>query len=84
MLLLSIDPSAGGLELRVLSETASTITLAWNLVAGAVGYRGTSEGYLKPDGSQRWAQTFSTQMKFSKAVWYRVDALSVLASDVYP
>ena len=74
------------MNLRVLSQTNSTITLGWDSVPGAVEYRGTRKGYLKADGSQRWTQAGAeaTSMKFSKDEWYVVEALKTVDSGRHP
>ena len=69
------------MELRLVSETASTITLGWTPVAGA-GYRFTSEKQAKP--SHTWDASRSS-VRFAKgSAWYRVEALGVSESGTYP
>ena len=71
-----------GLDLRLLSQTPSTITLGWDPVAGCVGYRFTSEKQAKP--SHTW-DPLRSSVRFAKgSAWYRVEALGVLDSDLYP
>lgn len=74
------------MQLRKITETNSTITLGWDPVLGVVEYRGTRTGYVKPDGTQRWAQAGpgATTMKFSKDEWYVVQALSLLDQGRFP
>jgi hypothetical protein len=74
------------MNLRVVAQTNTTITLGWDQVAGTVEYRGTRAGYVHPDGSQRWSQAApgATQMKFQKAAWYEVQALKPQDSGRYP
>lgn len=70
------------LELRVLSETPSTITLGWDAVPGADGYR-----FSRSDQSKRphtWDSS-RTSVTFSKgAECYRVQALDVIADGGHP
>ncbi len=72
--------------LKVIAQTPQTITLGWDPVTGAIGYRGTRKGYLKTDGSQRWTQAGpeATQMKFSKDEWYVIEALRTADTGRYP
>jgi hypothetical protein len=70
------------LTLTKLSETASTITLGWAPVPGAVGYRFTAEQQAKP--SHTWDPT-RTSVRFSKgSAWYKVEALGVEEEGEYP
>lgn len=70
-----------GFALRLLAETATTITLGWDPVPGAVGYRFSSATSTKL--SHTW-DPLRSSAKFSKAAWYRVEALSVPVSGTYP
>jgi len=71
------------LDVRKISEDATTITLGWTPVPGAVGYRLTRE---KANG--RYSHTWDpqrAQARFAKdSDWYRVEALGSLASGDYP
>lgn len=70
------------LALSKLSETATKITLGWSPVPGAVGYRFQSE-----TTQPKWSHTFDasrSQVTFSKAAWYKVEALGVEAAGEYP
>ena len=70
------------MNLRLVSETATTITLGWDPVAGAVGYRFTAEKQAKP--SHTWDPSRST-VKFAKgSSWYKVEALEAPQSGSYP
>lgn len=69
------------LPLHVISQTASTITLGWTPPAGASGYRFTSSASAKV--SVTWDPSRNS-VKFSKADWYKVEALQVGAAGVYP
>lgn len=70
------------ITLRVVSETASTITFGWDPVPGAVGYRFSSSDSAKR--SHTWDPSQSS-VKFSKgADWYRVEALDVVDEGVWP
>ena len=76
------------LTLRLIAQTATTITLGWDPVPGAVGYRFTREGYTHPDGSPRWSHTWNgalDRVKFAAGSdWYRVEALAIPTADTYP
>lgn len=71
------------MQLRKVSETATSITLGWDPVPGADGYRFYSDGVLR-------SRTFDpkvTTVKFSKAQSrYRVEAVKVVPvdSDEFP
>lgn len=70
------------MELRVVSETASTLTLGWDPVAGAVGYRFSAEKQAKP--SHTWDPSRSS-VRFAKgSAWYRVEALAAADTGQYP
>lgn len=61
------------LALRLVLETATTVTLGWDPVPGAVGYRFTSEKQAKP--SHTWDPSRSS-VRFAKgSAWYRVEPL---------
>ena len=68
------------ITLRKVSETATTITLGWDRVPGAVGYRFTVDGKV--------SHTFDptrTTVKVSKGADHTlVEALGVLDSGVWP
>lgn len=70
------------LGLTKLSETATKITLGWTPVVGAVGYRFQS-AVTEPKWSHTWDPARS-QVTFSKADWYRVEALGSEALGEYP
>lgn len=70
------------LTLTKLSETASKITLGWTPVAGAIGYRFQS-ATTTPKWSHTWDATRS-EVTFSKAAWYKVEALAVKDAGQYP
>lgn len=70
------------ITLRKKSETTSTITLEWDAVPGAVGYR-----FQSSTTAPKWSHTFDptrTEIKFSKAASYKVEALGVKDAGVYP
>lgn len=69
------------IAIQKLSETASTITLGWTPVSGCLGYRFSSSSTSKP--SVTWDPSRSS-VKFSKADWYKVEALEVRDSGQYP
>lgn len=70
------------ISLRVVAETASTITFGWDPVAGATGFRYTAEKQAKP--SHTWDGSV-TQVKFAKgSAWYKVEALGVQDQGSYP
>jgi hypothetical protein len=70
------------MNLRKKSENADTITLEWDAVAGATGYRFSSS--LTNRRSHTWDAT-RTDVKFSKgAEWYKVEALGVVDADTWP
>lgn len=70
------------LTLTKLSETSSKITLGWTPVAGAIGYRFQS-AVTAPKWSHTWDAT-RDRVTFSKAAWYKVEALGVEAVGDYP
>jgi hypothetical protein len=70
------------LPLTKISETASKITLGWTPVPGAVGYRFQSDTQ-----APKWSHTFDatrSQVTFSKATTYKVEALGVEAAGAFP
>lgn len=70
------------LTLTKLSETSSKITLGWTPVAGAIGYR-----YQSATQAPKWSHTWDAtrdRVTFSKAAWYKVEALGVEAAGEYP
>lgn len=69
------------LILTKISETATKITLGWTPVPGAIGYRFQSAESLK--WSHTWDSSRSS-VQFSKAAWYKVEALGVAAAGQYP
>jgi hypothetical protein len=67
--------------LEVVAETASTITLSWDPPEGARGYAFVRDGQVV---SHTWDGTRST-VKFGKGGRvYRVNVLTVSASDDWP
>jgi hypothetical protein len=73
-------------ELRLLASTTTTVTLGWDPVPGAVGYRFSSE-VLGGKYAFTWDPEFQHTSKyppcnttFSKGAWYKVEALSVKKS----
>lgn len=76
-------PPPTGLTLRKVSETESKITLGWDPVPGAVGYR-----FQSAATAPKWSHTFDPTritVLFSKGQEpYKVEALGVLDGDVYP
>lgn len=69
------------IALRKKAETTTSITLEWDSVPGAVGYRFQSAAQPK------WSHTFDANrrdVKFSKAAWYKVEALGKRDSGQYP
>lgn len=69
--------------LRKAGETPTTITLEWDPVAGASGYRFQSAG-TAPKWSHTWDGTRTT-VRFAKGQEpYRVEALGALDAGVYP
>ena len=70
------------LTLTKISETASKITLGWTPVPGAIGYR-----FQTSTSAPRWSHTWDatrSQVTFSKADWYKVEALGVEQAGEYP
>lgn len=67
--------------LTVVAETQSTITFGWDPVPGVVGYRFSSAASSK--FSTTWDASRTT-VKFSKAAWYRVEALVAQFTATYP
>lgn len=70
------------LTLTKLSETASKITLGWTPVAGAIGYR-----FQSASQAPKWSHTWNaaqSQVTFSKAAWYKIEALGVEEAGEYP
>lgn len=70
------------LPLTKLSETETKVTLGWTPVPGAIGYRFQSAG-TAPKWSHTWDASKS-QVTFSKAAWYKVEALGVKDAGEYP
>lgn len=70
------------LALTKLSETSTKITLGWTPVPGAIGYRFQS-ATTAPKWSHSWDASKS-QVTFSKADWYKVEALGIEAAGQYP
>lgn len=69
------------IQLRKKTGTATSITLEWDPVPGAIGYR------FQSAASSIWSHTFDstrTSVKFSKAAWYKVEALGVKDVGLYP
>lgn len=65
---------------RLVSETATTITLGWDPIPGAAGFRFTSE---KGRISHTWDGSRTT-VKFAKgSSWYRVESLSATVVGEY-
>jgi hypothetical protein len=71
-----------GLTLTKVSETATKITLGWTPAPGVIGYRFQSSTQA-PKWSHTWDPTRS-QVTFSKAEWYKVEALGVEEAGEYP
>jgi hypothetical protein len=71
------------LPLRVVAQTSTTITLAWEPVPGARGYRLSRE-----KGAGRYSHTWDgarSQARFARdSDWYKVEALSIPAVGVFP
>lgn len=70
------------ITLTKLSETATKITLGWSPVPGAIGYRFQSAA-TAPKWSHTWDSSRS-QVTFSKADWYKVEALGLEDAGEYP
>lgn len=70
------------LTLTKLSETSTKITLGWTPVTGAIGYRFQSATQA-PKWSHSW-DPMKSQGTFSKASWYKVEALGVEEAGQYP
>lgn len=70
------------MNLRLVSETSTTITLGWDPVPGAIGYRFSSEKHA------RLAHTWDparASVRFAKgSSWYKVEALEVKDTGTYP
>jgi hypothetical protein len=81
LLTFTSEAVADDLDLTVISETATTITLGYNAVANAEGYRYYSGTYSGTEPVfKAVARTFDPsrlQVKFAKAEAYRVTALDV-------
>ncbi|GIV03677.1 MAG: hypothetical protein KatS3mg015_2507 [Fimbriimonadales bacterium] len=79
-------PSAGGatqgMSLSVVSETETTITLGWDAVPGAVGYRFTRSD--SPRRPHTWDASRTTVRFGRGAEWYSVEALGVLDVGSWP
>ena len=70
------------ITLRKISEDASTITLGWDKVEGADGFRFTAEKQPKP--SHTWNGD-RTSVRFAKgSAWYRVEAMNVQDQGEWP
>lgn len=68
--------------LRKVSEDNTTITLAWDAVPGADGFRFTAEKQPKP--SHTWDGS-RTAARFAKgSAWYKVEALNVQDEGMWP
>lgn len=68
--------------LRKTGEDASSITLGWERVVGADGFRFTAE--KQPKSSHTWDGD-RTSVRFAKgSSWYRVEALNVSDEGVWP
>lgn len=70
------------MNLTKTAETATSITLSWAPVPGAAGYR-----FQSSSSAPKWSHTFDptrTSVKFSKAQWYKVEALGVTETGQYP
>jgi len=77
------------ITLRLLAETADSVTFGWDPVPGAAGYRFSSAG--KDKMPHTWDPLFrrdrnypACNTRFSKADWYKVEALGVTAEGVFP
>lgn len=70
------------LTLTKISETQNKITLGWTPVPGVIGYRFQSASQA-PSWSHTWDPQKS-QVTFSKAAWYKVQALDDVHEGVYP
>ncbi|MBA3565247.1 MAG: hypothetical protein H0W31_00140 [Actinobacteria bacterium] len=69
-------PTSGALALRIVSQTATTITLGWDPVPGADGYRFSSSQSTKRTNTWNGG---ASSVKFSKgASCYGVEALNVV------
>lgn len=67
---------------RKIAESETTITLGWDPVPGAIGFRFTREGQVTR--SHTWEGS-RTQVRFGKGSdWYRVEALNVMDQGSYP
>lgn len=69
------------IALRKIAETNTTITLEWDSVPGAIGYR------FRSATTTKWSHTFDVtrqSVKFSKAAWYEVEALGTKDAGRYP
>ena len=75
-------PPVTELALTKISETSTKITLGWTPVPGAAGYRYQSATQA-PKYSHTWDPN-ANKVTFSKAAWYKVEALSVEATGNYP
>lgn len=70
------------IALRKVAEDADSITLEWDAVAGATGYRFSSN--LTSKRSHTWDGA-RTRVKFAKGgEWYKVEALGVSDSGQFP
>jgi len=73
------------MNLRVISQTNSTVTLGWDPPPGVEWYtfwaddsRVSNGPAMLKDGTER------ATVRFSKGARYRVEALGVIAADTYP
>jgi len=77
------EPPPQGFALRLVSQTPTKITLGWDPVTGAVGYR-----FQSAANAPKWSHTFDptrTSVVFAQGKEpYVVQALGVLDEDVYP
>lgn len=70
------------IALRKVAEDADSITLEWDAVAGATGYRFSSS--LTSKRPHTWDSS-RTRVKFAKGgEWYRVEALGVTEAGQFP
>jgi len=70
------------MNLRKKAETNTKITLEWDSLPGAIGYRFQS-ALTEPKWSHTWDGT-KTEVTFAKTSWYKVEALGVEDSGQYP
>lgn len=72
--------TAGGIQLRVVSQTTSTITLGWDTVPNAAGYRFMVDGKT----SNTWDGTRTTVKVSSSARSVRVEAVEIADFGTWP